>query len=475
MRIARIVDFYRDERGGMTLLILVLFTGIILMTGFALDLLRQESARADLQAALDRGVLAAASATQTVDAETVVGEYVDGRIWDGVAAHISVATDVGATGRQVSAQSSFAIDSMFLQIAGLEQLPVPAAAAATQAFTNVEISLVLDISGTMRFNSGNNYIEGAGLRRIEFLRPAANNFIDTMLGGSGSGQTTISLIRYAGQVNPGPVMFGLLGGVPYHTDSSCIEFNIDDFVLPDPGGGGGVIVPTGLPEPGTYTQVPHFHHWWLEPITMDWGWCPSDGEQIVYLSNDAEALKAEIDSIRLHDGTGTYNAMKWALGLLDPSSQPVIASLVSAGLVDPGFQARPLNWTGDDSDKIIVLMTDGQITGQYRPDDPLDPRLDTMETQPSEHGIPWSQVFSSDDGFDAFIALCDAAKLQGVTIYTIAFNAPSAARDQMYECASGDPLVEGSKEMHFFDVQDEGINDAFDEIAAQILKLRLIQ
>lgn len=69
--------FLRDERGALTPLMLVLFTGIIVMAGIALDLARHESERSDLQDALDRGVLAAASATQTVDAELTVREYLE--------------------------------------------------------------------------------------------------------------------------------------------------------------------------------------------------------------------------------------------------------------------------------------------------------------------------------------------------------------------------------------------------------------
>ncbi len=56
--------FLRDEHGAMTPLMLVLLVGILVSSGIALDLIRQESERSDLQDALDRGVLAATALDQ---------------------------------------------------------------------------------------------------------------------------------------------------------------------------------------------------------------------------------------------------------------------------------------------------------------------------------------------------------------------------------------------------------------------------
>jgi hypothetical protein len=72
MRLFEKMSFFRDDRGALTPLMLVMFTGIILTTGVALDLIRQESERTDLQDALDRGVVAAASLTQSLDPEATV-------------------------------------------------------------------------------------------------------------------------------------------------------------------------------------------------------------------------------------------------------------------------------------------------------------------------------------------------------------------------------------------------------------------
>jgi Flp pilus assembly protein TadG len=434
--------FYRhDDSGVITPLMLVLLIGIFLMTGIALDLLRQETERADLQNALDRGVLAAASLSQTVDAEVTIRDYLNTRSFSDSDLTVTIGTEGGLNSRQVIAGAEYDMDTIFLRLAGLNQLQVPARSAAVQSVENVEVSLALDISGTMRYDN-----------RLPNLQPAANAFIDTVISNGVAQRTTINLVPYAGQVNPGPAVFNMLGGVREHNNSSCLEFTASDFDS------------TGLPAAGSYAQVPNFHHWPIDRGWMDWGWCPSDDTAIAYMSNDVAALQSEIDNIRLHDGTGTYNAMKWALALLDPTSQPTIASLASSGIVDPAFASRPAAWNDSDTFKVIVLMTDGQITEQNRPDNPGNPALDTEEVL--VYGHPYSQTVPRSTGLAQFYALCDMAKNNGVTIYTIAFEAPAAARQEMMNCATSLG--------HFYDVEGLEIDSAFEQIGDNISKLKLV-
>lgn len=434
--------FLSEDRGALTPLMLVLLIGILVSSGIALDLIRQESERSDLQDALDRGVLAAAALSQTIDTQTVLTDYLANR---SIAANdLTVAFEVEGSGnaRRVIAKAEYKMDTMFFRMVGLPQLPVVAVSSAAQRQLPVEMSLVLDISGTMRFN-----------RRLVNLRPAANRFVDEVTDESVEGLTTINLVPYAGQVNPGPEVFRLIGGVRDHDFSSCPEFVDEDFA------------DSSVPSRLAYAQVPNFHHWRIDRDWMDWGWCPEDRTSIRYLSTDPEALKTAINNIRLHDGTGTYNAMKWALTLLDPASRGFISDLVARGVAPAEVDGRPADWQSPDTLKIIVLMTDGQITEQLRPTNPDDPRLRTQEVDPYDH--PYERTLSRRRGLEHFYRLCDLAKENGVIVFTIAFEAPSAARREMQNCAS----TEG----HFFDVEGLEIDEAFSKIASTITKLKLIE
>ena len=63
--------------------------------------------------------------------------------------------------------------------------------------------------------------------------------------------------------------------------------------------------------------------------------------------------------------------------------------------------------------------------------------------------------------------ICDAAKDEGIIIYTIGFEAPTAGQKLLEDCASSDG--------HYFDVDGLEISDAFSSIAASIRKLKLVQ
>ncbi len=63
--------------------------------------------------------------------------------------------------------------------------------------------------------------------------------------------------------------------------------------------------------------------------------------------------------------------------------------------------------------------------------------------------------------------ICDAAKGQGVVVFSIGFEAPTNGRTVLRNCASSFN--------HYFDVKGLEISDAFQAIASAINNLKLIQ
>ena len=63
--------------------------------------------------------------------------------------------------------------------------------------------------------------------------------------------------------------------------------------------------------------------------------------------------------------------------------------------------------------------------------------------------------------------VCDAAKDEGVIVYSVGFEAPSDGRRVLKGCASSDS--------HYYDATGLEISDAFTSIASSIRKLRLTQ
>ncbi|SET81923.1 TadE/TadG family type IV pilus assembly protein [Oceanicella actignis] len=460
----RRAEFARDESGAITALMVLLFLGIIVATGAAIDIARQEAERADLQAALDRGVLAATSLNQEVPKEELdelIDEYVELRNLKKTDATVTVDPKISINERDVAAKAYFPVNTTFLRFVGLSDMMVGADSRAVQSVTNVEISLVLDISGSMRFDE-----------RVLDLIPAAQNFINVVTQSGANRNVTVNLIRYAGQTNPGPWMFEKLGGkkdaVWSHDNSHCFYMDTSsdgDFSHAD------------LPRRQDRQQVPHFMYWAIAKDWMKWGWCPSDEMQIRYLVNDYATLVNEIDKIRpggkngdegnLHDGTGTYNAMKWAVALLNPSSQGIVHQMVLDGLVDPAYDGRPAAWNAEDTKKFIVLMTDGKITEQYDPREKNDKaKVELMAEKAvlETDQLSADRLFGRSTGVSYFYNQCQLAKDHGVTVFTIAFMTPY--KDEMENCAS--------TKAHFYEADQLNIGQVFSHIATTIQRLRLI-
>ncbi len=454
--------FLHDESGALTPLMLVLMVGIVLTTGFALDLLRQESENADLQDALDRGVLAATSLTQTVDAQQVVGDYLKTRMVTATPVQWGVAVQGGLNYRRIDASATYDMNTIFMRLAGLGDLPVTVNTAAEQGVPNVEISLVLDISGSM----AREYSGGTSQKRLDVLKTAATNFIDTVLTPDSTSRTKISLIPFSGQVNAGP-LFDHFASSRVHNYSSCIEFFDSDMDS------------TVLPGFGTRPQTPHFQWFRFEGYygnQAEWGWCPSDKQGMIPYSNDAAALKARINGFVGHDGTGTQNGLKWGLGLLNPAAKPVMDALIADGVVDPQFAGGPGAYGDKNVLKVVVLMTDGNIRYQQRPkaqyyDSASERSYWASHYLSSSYAtLRYSSQRTADENFrtQQFLQLCNEAKAEGVVVFTIGFDvaATSDAFNEMLSCASSPG--------HFYHVEGLDLISAFDQIAATITKLRLV-
>lgn len=463
--------FGRDEEGGILVMTLVLLITMLVLGGMAVDFMRFESRRALLQSVSDRAVLAAAELDQTLDPELVVRDYFEKAGFPDAIIGNPVVVDTG-TSRSVRVDSGLDINTYYLKFVGIDQMQTPATSGAIEGVGKVEISLVLDISGSMR--------DGGSSSRGRFgdMQDAAKAFANKVLDPNVVGQVSLNIIPYAGMTNPGPEMFAYLNGQRYAQPvidpgpdgvegtsddilfpqvSSCIEFESSDWTT------------AGLP--GNYRdQVPHFMNWKIAPAVMDWGWCPWDVSAIRYALTDATDAATFIDGIRMHDGTGTHYGMKWGLAVLDPTTQPAFAYMnaIDSSIVPDDFVDRPAAWGDPETKKIIVLMTDGRITEQYRPTDPLDERNITIELNEKGSGGR-KQITSANDNIQSFYDICNLAKspARNVEVFTVAFEVTGAGADQMRNCASHPSM--------YFPASGAGLVDVFEEIGEQITELRLSQ
>jgi hypothetical protein len=539
--------FARDEDGGIIILTLLLLITMLVVGGMAVDFMRFESERAELQSVSDRAVLAAADLNQTLDEKAVVRDFFKAAGFEDRIVGEPFKEFTGNS-RTVLVESAVDLNTFYLRLIGIDELNVPARSAAIEGIGKVEISLVLDISGSMRFGGS-----GDGGRFADMQR-AAKSFAAKVLDPSNGGQVSLNIIPYAGSTNPGPEMFAYLDGVRYNNErlfggidedtyempdgtiiteavadefpnvSSCLEFTADDWLTDVmPGPMTEVDDDTPLTESASANgrqQVPHFMNWAIAADVMDWGWCPQDRSAIRYALKDYCVAERFIDGIRMHDGTGTHYGMKYGLAALAPETQAAFAALSvlttteevnpdyvpsaacvgfdgGTGAIDDGtgtdtgdasgtdgdggttatttastitraivpveFSNRPAAWNDPETKKIIILMTDGQITDQFRPVNIFHANLLTQHLW----GGNKTTLTARSANLTSFYAACNLAKNsdRDIAVYTVAFETYGSGKTEMQNCAS--------KPSMFYPAAGEQLINVFNDIAEQITDLRL--
>jgi Flp pilus assembly protein TadG len=449
-------QFAQDESGSMTIFGTSMIMMMILVCGIGVDLMRNEMERTQVQATMDRAVLAAADLDQTIDPEAVVRDYFAKA---GMSEFLtSVTVDQGLNYRTVTAVADGTTPTQFMRLMGVDDLPVPARGQAEERVQNVEISLVLDISGSMGRNN-----------KMENLQDAAEAFVDTVINEETDDLISISLIPYTAQVNAGPNIYNELNTNHKHNFSHCIDFDISDFN------------DAGISFDRVYDQMQHFEEGYDYSNPISNPGCPQqDYERILPFSQDKNVLKSRINDYRARANTSIHIGMKWGVAMLDPSFRPITQQLSLDRKIDSAFSDRPVAYDDPETIKTLLLMTDGENVNTTR-------IHDWYYAQPS-HYVHWSKYplywylnnhwvgnwnnwrytkYTSGQADNMLSNICDAAKAEGIVVWSIGFEVTNHSAGVMEDCASSPS--------HFFRVEGIEITEAFEAIAKQINQLRLTQ
>ncbi|WP_342078660.1 pilus assembly protein TadG-related protein [Yoonia sp. SS1-5] len=521
MRSEILRKFGREEDGSVIVLTIVLLIIMLVLGGMAVDFMRFESRRALLQSVSDRAVLAAAELDQQLDAKEVVKDYFKKAGFENTIVGEPTVGGDGVNSRSVGVEAKLDIETFYLRFLGIGELAAPAVSGATEGVGNVEISLIVDVSGSMY-----SVVTGESVRKIDRLQEAATSFIDQLLVDEYDGQVSVSLVPYSEHVSVGPEIFSAIGASKvtytddpdpatgtsdYYTanDVYCVEIPKDEYST------------TTFNPAASYTQVRTwqsnqfgFGGWEGTPGTRDYTngvldqpLCPNDvNERIIAISDNKTDLTTAIAGLRPRGGTSIFLGMKWGVTLLDPSFRTQAAGLTS---VPSEFKnTRPSNYPQDDPNssvaKYVVLMTDGQnssssriasehydnaeyaelwntynfpfmwYNANYLTTD-LGNQLRALEGQPFNGGygtvrdglIDPLVEYTEDEGDRLLQNICTKAREQNIIVFTIAMDAQQHGRDEMKECASK------PSELYYFETSGKELVAIFDKIAEQITDLRL--
>lgn len=344
--------FAGNQNGSTTIFAMTLFMMMVMMGGLAVDLMRYEATRTSLQNTLDRATLAAASLNQRMDGKLVVKDYFAKANLTQYLREVVVTN--GINFRNVKANASAETNPYFSHLVGVDSMDAKGKSMAEQRTTNVEIMLVLDVSGSMNNNS-----------RLTNLKTAAVEFVSTVLSTDTEQRISIGIVPFNGQVNL-PVALRTKFNF---TDPNGAD-KVNCFDLP-----ASVYTTTEMSrtEPLTMTIAGDTYSGtsgvtnWIDVSNVDSAapyfgnvWCPPRAENTVSLPlQSVTVLQAKINAMTAIGATSINAGMKWGLAMLDPAARSIYNEYQTAGLMPTKLTGRPFEFNDRESVKVIVLMTDG--------------------------------------------------------------------------------------------------------------------
>ncbi|MBM7069190.1 Tad domain-containing protein [Actibacterium sp. 188UL27-1] len=363
--------FARDEDGGMIVFSLYMLIAMLMIGGIAFDLMRYENLRTQLQNTTDAATLAAANLNNSQDPEFVVNDYFKKAIVSQFLKDVKVTPT--ATSRTVSAKAEARVVTTFMQWSGVDELELTTLGTARQDVGEIEIAMVLDMSGSMTRNG-----------REGKLKEAAKIFIDTVYPeplAPPSERPTISMIPYNDQVNLGPNFGPYFNVEDTHNFSWCVRLpsSVFETVTWDED--------LELERIAHYDRVTHSgnRRKYRSYNDLPQPQCPTDNTNAILMHEyDPVKLRTYIEDDLEADPyswTAISLGAKFGVAMLDPSTNGIVQDIITddstpgvpnlldvnaADLPKPyDYFPYPSATKKVKNIKIMVLMTDGRNTRQF--------------------------------------------------------------------------------------------------------------
>ena len=445
---------FAADRSGQFSMIFALCSGVLMISvGLSVDYARLISAKSQLTSALDaavtstarditRGKLSKKDATKMVQA--FLEANLDGKRLTKDNVHLTDVSIDPVTG-ELSASARADVDMMFPVMNTPKVQPVNVGIAALYSERKVEVSMVLDVTGSMEPKHGKN--------KIGDLKIAAKSAVKAFLE-NGSSNTRVAITPYAYGVNVGG---GLLKSAVAGTNGlpaadNCAAERRGPLMFSDAS-------PFADPVAGKVTRPDTFRYFNVDKKEFydigywngSQGWrCPVN--TVRPLTQDAAALTSAIDNLKADGATAGHIGIQWGWYMLSPNWKSVLPAA-----------SEPVSYNTADSEKYLILMTDGMFN--------------TEASGLSNAELPNHPGISLASGRLA-MSYCAAIKDKKVRIYTIGFdlkNAGDAAQQaetvkMLTECAS---TPKGSEQTFYNAENGDELKKAFDDIARRIQSLRL--
>lgn len=458
---SKLQAFRKDQSGAVAILFGLMMIPTAIMLGGAVDVSRWLHARHDTIKAIDSAVLAAGRILQTSGdiqaALDAANQYYASAVADRMGLKVdTVQFVVTNNNTAITAEGQASIDTSFLKLAGINELPLlntaetefseATLAVGGNAGSHVEVSMMLDVTGSM------------GGQKLQDMKDAAKDLIDIVVWDDQSEFTArVALAPFSAAVNAGSlggqvlesgpfskIVNTLSGNRTFYRASNCASERQGVEGLTD-------AAPTGANQVGQ-----HYHRYGssycynVQPVTP--------------LSSNKASLKSQIDSYQASGWTAGHLGTAWAWYLMSPNWNNVLPAESQA---QSYAMMSQLNENGDPLlRKVAVLMTDGEYNMQY-----CDGGNNSGVADKNTWTSNWHKAnCDSPNGssVDQARALCQNMKAAGIEVYSVGFQIDpnGTAAETMSLCAS-------SEEHVFSATSGEELKQSFRAIALKISDLYL--
>ncbi len=187
--------FARDKGGNAAFLFALAIIPIALIVGFAVDYGRAITVRGTLSDAADSAALAIGSWVGLTETELKekAQQFFDANYASSLSSDIKSEFKVSFVGDEIVVNASASVPTTFLRLANHKHLDVSISNAITKRQRNVELALVLDTTGSMRWSG-----------KMDALKQAANAMVDDLFGKETTSDTLdVAVVPFAAAVNVG--------------------------------------------------------------------------------------------------------------------------------------------------------------------------------------------------------------------------------------------------------------------------------
>lgn len=513
----------KDHRGNTLAIIAAAVFPMLAMIGGGLDLARAYLVKSRINEACDAASLAGRRAMSYEDLSTAIPEatkffnqnFTQGYLGSAPFTPSITRPDTGV----IRVAASTTVPTTLMKIFGYTSMPVSVSCNATQNFDNIDIVLVLDVTGSMA-----QYVSGS--RKIDSLRDAVMALYDelasaqTQLESEGL-RVRYAIVPYSASVNVGKLVYDVnpsyiasswtydsrtanFYACGWQNQSTCVSYTY-----------GPRTIDTSSFIAGNSVNVKPIIGNWYDNYTS-WNGCIQERDttsSITASSSNAYAdipgAAKDLDIDLVPSGPGTQWGPQWPQVTYDkdswgnnassycPAAAKRLTRMSRSEMQDYVNNLNPVGGTYHDIGMIwgahfisrggifasdnptiyndrpvnryVIFMTDGILEPQSTANGPygieyLDRHIE---------GGTYGNYIPSGNGSDLekrhtnrFLMACNAAKQGGASIWTIAFGL--SAPDSLKECASNSDQWATSENR-------DALIAKFKEIGKNIGRLRLSQ